>query len=134
MLILYIFLTIAAVFIGISLWGRIDVSKFLRQYPAIDSDATLTAYKELVRRQMWGAVVAMVLGIGYAILCMILTMQMLLTGVLIVIAVSAPIFLLGRSSKKIEQKARTLPCPDPKREIEYRKVAAAWTGKLFPDF
>jgi hypothetical protein len=119
---------------GISLWGRRDVSQFLREHPAIESDASLQAFKALVRRQMHGALVAMALGIVFAGLCVVVTMQLLLIGFLLVLAVAAPIFLMGYSSKKLETKARTLTCPDQRRQIEYSRVATAWTGKLFPDF
>jgi amino acid transporter len=119
---------------ALALWGRYDVSRFLVQHPAIESDTSLEAFKDLVRRQMKVALAAMVLGLTFGLLCMFVTMQLLLTGFLIVIVLGAVIFLLGRSGKKLETKARNLVCSDERRKVEYDKVAAAWTGKLFPNF
>jgi len=124
----------SAIIAAIALWGRHDVSRFLVQHPAIESDSSLEAFKDLVRRQMKVALAAMVFGLTFGLLCMFVTMQLLLTGLLIVIALGVPIFLLGRSGKKLETKARNLVCPDERRKVEYDKVAAAWTGKLFPNF
>jgi len=124
----------SAIIAVLSLWGRHDVSRFLQQHPAIESDSSLEAFKDLVRRQMWVAVVTMAVGLIFVVLCMFLTMQLLLTGLLIIIALGVVLFLLGRSGKKLETKARNLACADERRKVEYDKVAAAWTGKVFPDF
>ena len=124
----------SAIIAGIALWGRHDVSRFLLQHPAIESDTSLEAFKDLVRRQMKVALAGMVLGLTFGLLCMFVTMQLLLTGFLIVIVLGGVIFMLGRSGKKLETKARNLVCSDARRKIEYDKIAKAWTGKLFPDF
>ena len=124
----------SAIIASLSLWGRHDVSRFLQQHPAIESDSSLEAFKDLVRRQMRVAMVTMALGLIFVVLCMFLTMQLLFTGLLIIIALGVVLFLLGRGGKKLETKARNLVCSDEPRKIEYDKVAAAWTGKLFPDF
>lgn len=76
----------------------------------------------------------MALGILFAVLCVFITMQLLVIGFLLVLAVAVPLFLMGYSSKKLETKARTLDCPDQRRQGEYSRVAIAWTGKMFPDF
>ncbi len=124
----------SAIIAGLSLWGRHDVSRFLQQHPAIESDSSLVAFKDLVRRQMWVALVTMAVGLIFVVLCMFLTMQLLLTGLLIIIALGVVLFLLGRSGKKLETRVRNLTCSDEQRKIEYDKVSEAWTGKLFPDF
>jgi hypothetical protein len=40
----------------------------------------------------------------------------------------------GRSCKKLEVKARDLPCPNIQLDAEYRKVGRSWSSKLLPDF
>jgi len=64
----------------------------------------------------------------------LLAWQMGILGVLIAISAGIPLFLLGRSSKKLDIKARSLPCSEPELEDQYRKVGASWTSKLLPDF
>jgi hypothetical protein len=129
-----LFLVTSLITAGISFWGRRAVSQFLAQHPAIESDASLKAFKTLVRRQMHVSLVALAIGFILVVLCLMMTMQMGLVGLLVVISLSMPIFLLARNAKKLETKARSLVCSDERRRLEYSSVASAWTGKLFPDF
>ncbi len=125
---------ISMIIAAVCLWGRSDVSRFLSQYPAIESETSLAAFKSLVRRQMRVAIGVMALGLVFGALCMFLTMQLMLTGLMLVLALGIPIFLVGRNSKRLETKARTLVCSNENLQVEYARVAAAWTKQLFPDF
>lgn len=128
------FLIVAALIFASCLWGRRGVVNFLNEHATIAEDRDLSEFKTLVRRQMWVAVGVMCLGMIYMLACILLTKQFLLLGLLLVLAVSIPIILLARSSKKLETKARTLTCANLQLQTEYEHVALAWTKSLFPDF
>lgn len=127
-------LVVSAVMAAFCFWGRRDVAYFLSKHPEIESEDTLTAFKAMVRRQMIVAIGVMAMGIVFMLLCMFVTMQLLLLGFLVILAVATPIFLLARDSKKLETKARTLACTNEHLQVEYARIASAWTEKLFPDF
>jgi ABC-type multidrug transport system fused ATPase/permease subunit len=131
---LFAFLGLATVLIIASLWGRFEVSKFLQTHAAIDSDASLSAFKTLVRRNMLVAIAGLAVGLLFGLSSAMLTFQMGLIGLLVVLAVAIPLFLLGRSSKKLEMRARNLPCSVVQLEPEYRRVGQSWHSKMLPDF
>lgn len=120
--------------VAVTLWGRYDVGRFLSQYGAIDGQESLLAFKTLVRRNMWIAIASLLIGFGYVITGALLSWQLGIRGVLIVLAVSVPLFLSAQSTRKVEARARALPCADDRLEGDYRKVGHAWTSKPFPDF
>ncbi|HVS83883.1 MAG TPA: hypothetical protein VHE60_19270 [Pyrinomonadaceae bacterium] len=128
------FFLLGALLVGVTLWGRHEVNRFLGRHATIDSEATLLAFKILVRRNMWVAVASLMVGLFYLATSALLTWEFGIRGVLIVLAVSVPVFLTGRSTKKLEARAKSLPCDDEQLEVEYRRVGHAWTSKLFPDF
>jgi len=127
-------LIISAVIAAGQWWSRHEVSEFLSKYATIQSDDVLTSFKAMVRRQMFGAIFLIALGIVFVLLCMFLTSQLMLAGFILVLSLATPIFLFARSSKKVEVRARTLMCSNERLQVEYDRVASAWTKKLLPDF
>jgi len=115
-------------------WSRHEVSEFLSQHATIESEDVLTSFKAMVRRQMLGAIFLIALGIMFVLLCMFVTSQLMVAGFILVLSLATPIFLFARGSKKIEIRARTLLCSNERLQVEYDRVASAWTKKLFPDF
>src|SRR5438874_13576599 len=103
---LFAFLGLATVLIIASLWGRFEVNRFLQTHAAIDSDESLSAFKTLVRRNMLVAIAGLAIGLLFGLSSAMLTFQMGLIGLLVVLVVAIPVFLLGRSSKKLEMRAR----------------------------
>jgi hypothetical protein len=132
MLIAYI--SLAAIVGLASFWGRIQVNQFLRTHSAIDNYESLAAFKTLVRRNMFVAVGLLAIGAMLGIASFVLTVQLGLFGFMVVVLVATPLFLLGRSLKKLEVRARSLPCPNPQLDPEYRKVGHSWSSRLLPDF
>lgn len=131
---LFPFLGLAAVLVIASLWGRFEVTRFLQTHAAIDSDESLSAFKTLVRRNMLVAIAGLGIGLLFGLSSAMLTFQMGLMGLLVVLIVAIPVFLLGRSSKKLEMRARNLPCSIAQLEPEYRRVGQSWHSKMLPDF
>ena len=131
---LTVFLSLAAVQIGICLWGRVDVSRFLQTNSSLHDPAALTSFKALVRRNMIVAILGLGLGLVWCLMAMLMVWQFGLLGMLMVLAVAVPLFLLGKSTKKLELQARSLPCPDPRLEAEYHQIGQSWSSKLLPDF
>ena len=128
------FISLAAIIILINLWSRMALNRFLRTHVAIDDSQRLSDFKTLVRQQMYVALAMVVIGGMFVISALLLTIQRGFFGLVIVVLVAMPIFLLGRSGKKLEIRTRTLPCPNPELDSEYRQVGHSWTSKLFPDF
>ena len=134
MMIMIAFLSMAALLIGIGLWGRFDVASFLRTNDSVRDVRALTAFKALVRRNMRAAVFGLGLGLIWGLMAMLMVYQFGVLGMLTVLAVAVPLFLVGKSTKKLELQARSLPCEDPHLEAEYHHVGKSWSSKLLPDF
>ena len=131
---LIVFLSLAAVQLGICFWGRFDVSRFLQTNSSLSDPAALTSFKTLVRRNMIVAMLGLGLGLVWCLMAMLMVWQFGLLGMLMVLAVAVPLFLLGKSTKKLELQARSLPCADPQLEAEYQHIGQSWSSKLLPDF
>ena len=128
------FFSLAVALVLATLWGRIDVNRFLQSHTVIDNDESLSAFKSLVRRNMFVAIGVVGVGIVFGLSSALLAFQFGLFGLIIVVLIATPVFLLGRSSKKLETKAKSLPCLDAQIEAEYRRVGQSWTSKMLPDF
>ena len=130
---LWLYLFFAAILVAITVWGRTDVRGFLQSHNAIDNEG-LAEFKNLGRRNMRVAVVGLVIGLLWGLTAAGLAWQFGLLGIFVVVVVSAPVILLGKSTKKLEARSRSLPCSDQQLEAEYHRVGTAWSSKLFPDF
>ena len=56
------------------------------------------------------------------------------TGLTVVIAFSLPPIVLGLSTKKMDNCARSLECSDPELRREYERVSEIWVKKAMPHF
>jgi uncharacterized membrane protein len=130
-------LAFVALYVGHSLmaaWSFLALRRFLAETPVIASQDDLRRYKDLVRVQMYLALVGigvllsgLVLGIG-------LTSRYGCVGLVLVLAGSAWLFGVGIFLKRVEVRARSLPVTGEGLADEYRRVSEAWVKKPLPDF
>lgn len=131
MVTLYIVL-VSAVF-PLSMWGYGEVSRFLRGHPEICSHESLDAFKEMARRNMYGALAYLLLGLPALILGLYLAVSQDMVGKILFLTPIGLLHVIGSRAKAREIEARTLPCVDA-LAAEYRKIGDAWEKKVFPDF
>jgi len=132
MIIIYFLLSMAL--LTVLLFGFLDISRFLRSHPSIDSTVHLSLYKELARRNMFAALGYIGLAIPWIFSGMYLIWTMRGIGFLIVISISTIGIVLGMKLKKLELQVRSLKCHDEKLEDEYQKVGEIWQKKALPNF
>ncbi len=118
-------------FIGLS-----ALKKFLAGNPGIDSLSNLENLKGMVRKQMYQALMAIVLFGGMGVLgCIgIITGGLNSTQFVLFLVLNGIVWAAGKSSKPIEKRAQNLSVSDPNLSDEYRSVCRTWMRKPFPDF
>ena len=118
-------------FVGLS-----ALKKFLVLNPRIDSLVNLENLKEMVRKQMYQALLAIALFGGMGILgCIgIITRRLNSTQFVLFLLLNGIVWAAGKSSKPTEQRAQNLPVSDPGLLDEYKSVCRTWMRKPFPDF
>lgn len=129
-----VLVTLAVVLASLQLWSRRQVSAFLARHPAVAGSIELEQYKQLVRRNMYGALAYMALGAAALIASIILTLKDGLPGLAIVLVVNLPLLVLGVSNQQLERRARTLPCTSPDLAPQYERIGQVWVHKALPDF
>lgn len=109
------------------------VQSFLSRGKAITTQTDLEEFKAMVRRQMYQALLQMVLlGAGCMIgLYGIFTGKL---GLLLVLALNGSVFVMGAAFRGLERRARSFPVDDPGLQAEYARVCDSWLHKPTPDF
>jgi hypothetical protein len=118
-------------FVGLS-----ALKKFLALNPRIDSLSNMENLKEMVRKQMYQALLAIAFFGGMGVLgCIgIITGRLNSTQFVLFLILNGIVWGAGKSSKPIEQRAQNLSVSDPNLSDEYRSVCRTWMKKPFPDF
>jgi hypothetical protein len=119
---------------AILLWGRYEARRFLSAYSTIDSDSALEAFKILARRNMVVALIYLPIGLTSFLWSVYLVAKSYLIGLTVVLTVQISLFLLGRSLKKLEVRARCLESNDAAFKQEHQRVSESWVKKALPDF
>ncbi len=110
-----------------------SLKAFLAAHGAIVDSAALEAFKRVARVQMYGALYALALGLILIPYSVVLTFSHGLLGLVLVLIPSALGFALGRATKTLETRARTLPCV-PVLDAEYTQVGEIWMKRALPRF
>ncbi len=127
------FVLLLAVALVNSFISAAGVKKFLSLHPLISSSPDLESFKEMVRKQMYQALVQIgLLGIANIVgIYGILTRRI---NLLLIIALDAVLIILSKSFKKFEEQARTLKVTDAALESQYDSICSTWVKKALPDF
>jgi hypothetical protein len=130
---MYAYLVLQLCLLGLALFGYFQVKDFLRAHSAISSPAHLSNFKSLVRINMYGALIYLVLGIPTVLMSMYFGYVYGIFGILVVLAVNIPQLLFSKHLRGLEEQARRLSCSS-ELDHEFRMVSEAWFKKALPNF
>lgn len=129
--------TVMYVVFGLAIVNGVIAGAGVQSFPSrgkgITTQTDLEEFKAMARRQMYQALLQMVLlGAGCVIgLYGIFTGKL---GLLLVVALNGLVFVMGTAFKGLERRARSLPVDDPGLQAEYTRVCDSWLHKPTPDF
>lgn len=131
-LVLILFL---AVIVNLALAQR-DLRGFLREHRRIASSVELQSFMGMVRKQMYQALVQIVLTVGMGVLSVLGILLGKISGFqfLIIIVLNAIVVWAGRRGKEVEHRARNLPADDPELKRQHSDICHSWRFRAFPDF
>ena len=117
--------------IGVSALGR-----FLKSHIRIASSSDLEDFKRMVRKQMYQAMLQIVLLGGMTVVSIIgiLKHRITFAQLVIVLILDGVIFFAGRKGKSLEKRAKRLGVEDPDLAREFGSVCRTWFSRPFPDF
>lgn len=117
-------------------WGRISLKKFMEVHKRISTVMELTRFKRMVRKQMFQALLQMVLlgAMGTLSFVGILIGSIDTIQFLVVLAMNGIIIYTGNQGKSIENRARDLPVDDLELRTQYGNICRTWRLKALPDF
>lgn len=116
------------------LWSLSQVKRFLAETPDIGDDVSLEGFKALARRQMYLALVGIVLLMAGMLVGLAVIARHGLLGLVVVILTNMLVLGLGMVHKKAEVRARSLPTGSEALAREYRRISETWLKKALPDF
>lgn len=116
-----------------SLLAYAGLRQFLARHPRLADRAGLDTFKQVVRRQMYQALLQLVL-LGAANLAGLYGLVTGRINLLVIIAANVVIFTLAKHFKKNEEEARSLEVDDPSLSGEYETVCDNWLKKALPGF
>jgi len=116
--------------------GMREVKKFLDENRRISGAMDLSRFKDMVRKQMYQALLQIALHIGMGTLTVLGTLLGSISGVnfVLVMVLYGIVIYAGNQGKPLEKRARDLPVDDPQLQPEYRAVCRSWRTRAFPDF
>lgn len=129
------------IFAGIYIWalGNAFVSgnaieRFLKATPSIDDPSALDRFKAIARRNMFQALLQIVLLGAGMIAGVLLILRHGFFGLLGVLVANAVVFAVGKRYGKLEEQARNLPAGTEAIRAEHRRISETWVKKALPDF
>jgi len=112
------------------------LKRFMDETPSIDTNRDLDKFKEVVRKQMYAALLQIVL-MGLPILIFLygaVTGLMRFGDILYVIIPNTVVIIVGKALRKIEKKAQSLPVSSPELEKARNDIVYCWEKKPLPDW
>jgi len=123
-----------ALVIALGIYFRLETARFLAKHATITDVASLEAFKKLARRNMK----AVYPFVGATLLGMVLSAQLIihdpLLGFVTFLVLNGLVVWSGLSLRRVENRARELPCPDPTLAAAYRRIAQSWLSDSWPRF
>ncbi|MCK5116203.1 MAG: hypothetical protein KAR44_06355 [Candidatus Aegiribacteria sp.] len=113
-----------------------SLKKFLALTSGIDSLLNLENLKEMVRKQMYQALLAIIFFGGMGVLgCIgIITGRLNSTQFVLFLVLNGIVWAAGKLTKPTELRAQNLTVSDPNLSDEYKSVCRTWIRRPFPDF
>lgn len=128
-----LFYILFACWLALCLAATIQLYFFLQSHQAISTYNDMSDFKGLARLQMYGALLSIVLGGSFFLLGIYLLLASKV-GLLVILLLNGVIFFLSLYTKKLENRAKSLPVPNDSLKDEYTRVIDVWMHKPFPDF
>ena len=119
-----------------SWWFGRELARFVEATPTIASTADVERMKTVVARQMYAALVQiLLLAVSPVVFAVGLLRHVLHPGdVLFIVLPSAAVIVLSLASKRIEAAARSLDTPDDELRHQRDAIVHTWLHKPFPDW
>ena len=119
---------------GGGLWAAVQIERFLRATPAINSVESLERFKTLARQNMYLAIMCIpVLGTGF-IIGLVLIWKHGLPALSATLALNALLLSVSRRVSRKESAAQNLPATTDDLAHEYDRVSNSWVQRILPDF
>ena len=113
--------------------GASGVRRFLSAHPVINSPQDIESFKQMVRVQMYQALIQT----GLLVIVNIIGVYGLIThrtNLLIVLLLNGVILFMGKSMKGAEERARSMEVANAGLAAEYEHICKTWIEKALPDF
>jgi len=124
--------------LGVANWlvATLDLRKFLSLHDALKDEEAFEGFKSMARKQMYLALIQLALMIGLGVVgCVgIAIRQLHFFDILVFLAFNGVNFALGKHSKGLELKAKSLPTADGSMAAAYAEICARWRKSVLPDF
>jgi len=119
---------------ALAVWSMGQLKGFLAETPGIADSRSLERFKDVVRVQMYLALVVIVLLSAGVLVGLVLIRKHGLLGLVGVLGTNLALIGFSLYLKRFEVRARSLPTSSEELGGEYRKVADTWVKKPLPDF
>ena len=116
--------------------GVRGMRSFLSQETSIRTDQSLRSFKSMVRKQMYQAILQIIILGTMCVLGIlgIINGRLNFTGFVIFLLLNVINIFAGKWGKNIEKQTRSLKVEDQKFLDEYKMICRTWIRKPFPDF
>lgn len=119
-----------------ALWFGRELRHFADETPRLESTADLQRFRRVVGRQMYAALVQiLLLALPPIIFFYGLTRKILTVGdLLLVVLPAAAIIVLAQLNRRHETRVRSIPAADPELERERDRIVRTWNRRPLPDW
>jgi hypothetical protein len=122
------------VVIALNLFFRRETVRFLAKHAAITDLASLEAFKNLARRNMKAVFPLTAAFLVAMALSAFLIIDDPLVGFVTFLLANGLVAWSALALRKVEIRARELPCPDPALAAAYKRISTSWLSDPWPDF
>jgi len=123
-----------AAVIAVNIFFRQETVRFLAKHTALTDMVSLDAFENLARRNMkavFPLTAVLLLAMGLSAFLIILDP---LFGFVAFLLANGLVVWSALALRKVENRARELPCLDPALAVAYRRVSNSWLSDPWPDF
>jgi len=113
-----------------------QLKAFLERTPAIATYQNIIDFERVVARQMYGALLQILLLVGPGVVFVVGLVRgpLAVDDVIYVMLPSFVILALGIAFKNLENRAKSIPVDDPVLADRHAHIIKVWNSKPFPDW